>query len=145
MEEDRWCREVTEDDDNIVSTMLSSSSSSDDSDRPWGGSLPEKDANINRNPDEADRRLCRQYFGTSPIYNSQAFARRFRVTRQVFDRIFRTVVAHDNYFKQKKDCTGKTGLSALLKVTAAFRLMAYGVAADAVDELLGMSETTALL
>ncbi|XP_057535185.1 uncharacterized protein LOC130813370 [Amaranthus tricolor] len=42
----------------------------------------------------------------------------------------------------KVDATGKKGLSALQKCTAALRMLAYGVAADQVDEYLRISEST---
>ncbi|KAI9920251.1 hypothetical protein PsorP6_016058 [Peronosclerospora sorghi] len=44
------------------------------------------------------------------------------------------VEAHDNYFKRRPDATGKIGLSAIQKTTAAIRQLAYGAPADAVDE-----------
>jgi len=44
------------------------------------------------------------------------------------------VEAHDDYFVQKRNAAGKLGLSCLQKVTAAFRMLAYGIPADAMDE-----------
>jgi hypothetical protein len=54
------------------------------------------------------------------------------------------VMAHDNYFVQKRNAAGTLGLSCLQKVVAAFRLLAYGVAADALDEYIRIGESTAL-
>ena len=48
------------------------------------------------------------------------------------------------FFTQRCDCTGKRGFTAQQKITAALRLLAYGSAADSLDEFLRMSETTAL-
>lgn len=48
------------------------------------------------------------------------------------------------FFTQKRDATGRLGLSALQKSTAAIRMMAYGCAADAVDEYLRLGESTAI-
>ncbi|XP_048596481.1 uncharacterized protein LOC125578185 [Brassica napus] len=48
------------------------------------------------------------------------------------------------FFQQRKDATGRDGLSPLQKCTAAIRLLAYGSAADSVDEYLRLGESTAL-
>jgi len=54
------------------------------------------------------------------------------------------VEEHDEYFVQKRNAAGTLGLSCLQKVVAAFRLLAYGVAADALDEYIRIGESTAL-
>ncbi|XP_019198893.1 PREDICTED: uncharacterized protein LOC109192647 [Ipomoea nil] len=48
---------------------------------------------------------------------------------------------HDNYCVQRRDKTGRLGLSTLQKVTAAFRILAYGVPADATDEYIQIGES----
>jgi len=50
--------------------------------------------------------------------------------RHVFMRIMNAVEEHDEYFMQKRNAAGTLGLSCLQKVVAAFRLLAYGVAAS---------------
>ncbi|XP_018509885.2 putative nuclease HARBI1 [Brassica rapa] len=45
---------------------------------------------------------------------------------------------------QRRDATGRLGVTPLQKCTAAIRLLAYGSAADTVDEYLRLAETTAL-
>ncbi|XP_048637609.1 putative nuclease HARBI1 [Brassica napus] len=47
------------------------------------------------------------------------------------------------FFQQRKDATGRWGLTALQKCTAAIRLLAYGNSADTVDEYLRLGESTA--
>ncbi|XP_024004241.1 uncharacterized protein LOC112081640 [Eutrema salsugineum] len=47
------------------------------------------------------------------------------------------------YFQQRNDASGRPGLSALQKCTAAIRLLAYGTAFDTVDEYLHLGATTA--
>jgi len=51
---------------------------------------------------------------------------------------------HDDYFVQKRNAAGTLGLSCLQKVVAAFRMIAYGVAADATDDYVRIGESTAL-
>jgi hypothetical protein len=41
------------------------------------------------------------------------------------------VEEHDDYFVQKRNATSTLRLSCLQKVTTAFKMIAYGVAADA--------------
>ena len=53
-------------------------------------------------------------------------------------------MAVDPYFPAKADALGLKGISALQKVTAAIRLLAYGLSGDAVDEYLRLSESTAM-
>lgn len=62
----------------------------------------------------------------------------------VFLRIMKAVEEHDDYFKQKRNAAGVLGLSCLQKVVAAFRMLAYGVPADALDEYIRIGESTAL-
>uniref|UniRef100_A0A0D2ZXZ3 DDE Tnp4 domain-containing protein n=1 Tax=Brassica oleracea var. oleracea TaxID=109376 RepID=A0A0D2ZXZ3_BRAOL len=46
------------------------------------------------------------------------------------------------FFRQKKDCRGRLSLSPLQKCTAAICCLAYGTAADTVDEYLRLGSTT---
>ncbi|XP_074355695.1 uncharacterized protein LOC141695338 [Apium graveolens] len=43
-------------------------------------------------------------------------------------------VAHNNYFIQQTDVVGVRGLSSLQKVTAALRMLVYGMTADVIDD-----------
>ncbi|AAF97981.1 F21J9.3 [Arabidopsis thaliana] len=72
------------------------------------------------------------------------FRRRFRMSRSLFLRIYDAIQRHDNYFVQRRDRVGKLGLSGLQKMTAAFRMLAYGVPADSTDEYIKIGESTAL-
>ncbi|KAE9226646.1 hypothetical protein PF004_g11581 [Phytophthora fragariae] len=49
-------------------------------------------------------------------------------------RVVGAMERHNRYFQQRRDATGKLGLSALQKSTAAIRQLAYGMPAGAVDE-----------
>ncbi|KAF8398675.1 hypothetical protein HHK36_014530 [Tetracentron sinense] len=60
--------------------------------------------------------------------------------RSLFLRIQYAVEAHDPYFVQKTDALGTLGLSSLQKITAAMRMLAYGIAADYVDKLLAIGK-----
>jgi hypothetical protein len=54
------------------------------------------------------------------------------------------VEAHHDYFVQKRNAANVLGLSCFQKVTAAFRMLTYGVPADLTDEYIRIAESTAL-
>ena len=66
------------------------------------------------------------------------------MSRELFVRIMNAVEAHDDYFVQKRNGAGVLGLSCFQKITAAMRMLSYGVAADATDEYVQIGESTAL-
>ncbi|GKC79040.1 peroxisome proliferator-activated receptor gamma coactivator-related protein like protein [Tanacetum coccineum] len=54
----------------------------------------------------------------------------------LFNWIVDEVTNHSSFFRDNIDCTGKEGLSPLLKCTSAIRQLAYGINADFLDEYL---------
>ena len=111
----------------------------------------------------------KDYFARPCTYTDEQFRRRFRVNREIFEDILEKVAAADPYFrkacltmfycttaqcavclfvvtcygnKQKKDCTYLDGLSPYQKLTAAFRVLAYGIAFDSQDEYVRMGAST---
>ncbi|XP_062100326.1 uncharacterized protein LOC133806216 [Humulus lupulus] len=99
---------------------------------------------INRDRKNVDRNLFNEYFAENPRFNESMFRRRFRMGRALFLRIFYAIQGHDNYFVQRKDGIDILGLLSLQKVTDVFQMLAYGVAADAIDEYTKIGESTAL-
>ncbi|XP_055961572.1 uncharacterized protein LOC126678954 [Mercurialis annua] len=89
-------------------------------------------------------KLYNDYFGENPVYSPSAFRRRFRMSRSLFICIQSAVESCDPYFVQKRNAAGLLGLSSLQKITAALRMLAYGVAADYVDEYVRIGESTAI-
>ncbi|XP_024014517.1 uncharacterized protein LOC112088465 [Eutrema salsugineum] len=67
------------------------------------------------------------------------------MNKDLFLRIVHRLSYEVPYFQQRRNAIGRLGLSALQKCTAAIRMMAYGTAADAVDEYLRLGTSTALL
>ncbi|XP_074319248.1 uncharacterized protein LOC141656282 [Silene latifolia] len=98
---------------------------------------------IERNREEGHVHLFNDYFSENPVYPPQMFRRRFRMRKHLFLRIVEGVGAYDRHFQHKPDATGRLSLSPLIKCTAALRLLAYGEAADRVDEYLRLGESTA--
>uniref|UniRef100_A0A0D3AZD2 Uncharacterized protein n=1 Tax=Brassica oleracea var. oleracea TaxID=109376 RepID=A0A0D3AZD2_BRAOL len=65
------------------------------------------------------------------------------MNKSLFLRIVNRLTAEVPYFRPKKDATFRDGVSPLQQCTAAIRLLAYGGAADGVDEYIRIGETTA--
>ncbi|XP_057518349.1 uncharacterized protein LOC130799262 [Amaranthus tricolor] len=102
-----------------------------------------KKCRIQRDHSKGHSQLFNDYFAENPTYSSRLFRRRFRMRKHVFLRIMEAVSSNDLWFTTNIDATGRKCLSALQKCTAALRILAYGVAADQVDEYLRISESTA--
>ncbi|KAG6483148.1 hypothetical protein ZIOFF_059788 [Zingiber officinale] len=66
------------------------------------------------------------------------------MNRDIFLRILNNVENHESYFVQRRNAVGTLGLSSLQKVTAALRILAYGVGADLMDEYVRIGETTVI-
>ncbi|XP_023643663.1 uncharacterized protein LOC111831976 [Capsella rubella] len=99
---------------------------------------------IERQREQGHIRLWSDYFSDDAIYPPELFRRRFRMNKSLFMRIVDRLSTEFPFFQQRRDATGRFGLSALQKATAAIRMMAYGCAADAVDEYLRLGESTAI-
>ncbi|XP_048599813.1 uncharacterized protein LOC125579944 [Brassica napus] len=101
-----------------------------------------KRIHIERNREEGNVRLWNDYFSETPTYPDNLFRRRFRMNMPLFMRIVLRLSNEVDFFRQRKDALGRASLSPLQKCTAAIRLLAYGSAADTVDEYLRLGETT---
>ena len=99
---------------------------------------------IHRDRESGHERLVKDYFTENPVYLLETFRRRFRMGRHIFLRIVNAISNFDPYFQQKVDALGRKGLSPLQKCTAAMRMLAYGISADAVDEYVRIGESTAV-
>ncbi|GJW12516.1 zf-CCHC domain-containing protein [Tanacetum coccineum] len=64
------------------------------------------------------------------------------MARSLFNEIVTAVIDHDSFFHNNIDCTGKEGISGLLKCTSSIRQLAYGVHAEFLDEYMQISERT---
>eukprot|EP00644_Phytophthora_capsici_P011367 jgi/Phyca11/118956/e_gw1.37.259.1 len=111
--------------------------------RKHGGSQPGKTANIDRDFTAANEMLVRRYFAETPLHDDRTFARRYRMSKSLFMRVHDELISHYPYFRQRFDATGKPGISSLLKITAAFRMLAYAKAGDEMDEVCSIGESTA--
>jgi hypothetical protein len=98
----------------------------------------------NRQRQEYDLKLYRDYFSECPTYPGKFFRRRFRMRRSLYLRIAHAVEEHDNYFVQRRNAAGALGFSCIQKVTAAYRQLAYAIPTDYVDEYVHIGESTSI-
>lgn len=121
-----------------------------------GGSVKGKLPNIDRDYGRTHLHYMLKYFwpahemrpGTNsfgPEQPEHAFERRFRMPRISFNRILSVCITHSEYMRQglKPDCTGKMGITPLVKVICALRILSYGIPSDLADDMFNVSETTA--
>jgi Plant transposon protein len=99
---------------------------------------------IPRDREDAHDRLVRDYFADDCAYPPGYFRRRYRMRRSLFLHIMQTLGARDEYFTDRIDALGRRSLSPIQKCTAALRQLAYGSAADSVDEYVKLGKSTAL-
>uniref|UniRef100_A0A0D2ZUU6 DDE Tnp4 domain-containing protein n=1 Tax=Brassica oleracea var. oleracea TaxID=109376 RepID=A0A0D2ZUU6_BRAOL len=95
-----------------------------------------KHAYIERNREAGHNRLWNDYFSEDPTFPAHLFRRRFRMNKKLFLRIVHHLSEDVPFFRQRRDATGRFVLSPLQKCTTAIRRLAYGSAADTVDEYL---------
>ncbi|KAL6531892.1 hypothetical protein OROMI_028255 [Orobanche minor] len=122
----------------LVSTMFM------DGKGPHGGSTFGR-RYIHRDRKERHELIINDYFkGDNSKYTIEHFRRRFQMDVELFSRILYAIGNYDDYFTQKIDAVGKCGLSPLQKMIAALRVLAYGCAADLLDEYVQIGESTAI-
>ena len=92
----------------------------------------------------ANERIHSDYFSEDPLFNDKIFRQRFRMVKPLSERILTQLQQHDDYFVQKPDAVGAAGLSGIQKMTAALRMLAYGMPADSVDEYVKIEKSTAI-
>jgi hypothetical protein len=86
--------------------------------------------------------LHSDYFADDVSNTLKEFRWRFRIKKELFMRIVQGVREYNDYFKYKKDCTGKWGFMSVRKCTAALRCIAYGAPPDSTVDYLRISKTT---
>ncbi len=77
---------------------------------------------------------CSKIFGDPHQFTHLITSSFFKLPIKLFDEILVRVLQHDNYLRQKKDATGKIGLSAHQKVASALRLLTSGVSSMEHDD-----------
>jgi hypothetical protein len=109
-----------------------------------GGSVPGKAPNKNRHRDAGALLLHSDYFADDATNTPKEFQRPFRMDKDLFIKVVQDVREYDDYFKYKKDCSGKWRFTSVQKCTAALRCNAYGAPPDTPVDYLRMAESTSI-
>ena len=112
--------------------------------KPKHGGSVYGSAFIQRERIDVHKRLVHNYFALSPVFPENYFRHHFRMSKDLFFRICNEVKQHNPVFEQRRNCAGLLGHSIEQNVTAALRIMAYGVPADYIDDNLAMAESTSI-
>ena len=145
---------------NFFARLLNDSSSSDEEERnTWFAAAIEFERQNSQGTGSGDRisrqyryrdrvsghsRLLNDYFVENPVYDETLFRRCFCLSRLLFLRILHTLQQHDHYFVQRRNAANTVGLSGEQKMTAALRMLAYGMSAASLDEYVRIGETTTI-
>ena len=145
---------------NFFKRILNDSSSSDEEERnTWFAAAIEFERQNSQSTGSGDRisrqyryrdrvsghsRLLNDYFIENPVYDETLFHRRFHLSRPLFLRILHTLQQHNDYFVQRRNDDNTVGLSGEQKMTAALRMLPYGMSADSLDEYVRIGETTTI-
>ncbi|KAM1991203.1 hypothetical protein ACFX15_032373 [Malus domestica] len=105
---------------------------------------PRHVANLDRKREKRGKNLLEDYFIPNSIFPDHIFRQRFRMQRNLFNKIMSDICNHDSYFVQKEDDFHVLGLIPKQKITASLRMLAYGASTDQVDEIARMGKTTVL-
>jgi hypothetical protein len=93
---------------------------------------------INRGRLQGDQQLWTDYFCENATYPEDMFFQQYRMRQPLFNRILNAVVEHNDYFRQKCNAAKQLCFLPCQKVTAAFRMLAYGASAYSIDEYVRM-------
>ena len=74
-----------------------------------------KHAYIERNREAGHDRLWNDYFSEDSTFSAHLFRRRFRMNKELFLRIVHGLSENVPFFRQRRDATGRLGLSLLQK------------------------------
>ena len=111
----------------------------------WGsGSRRGKAPNLERRRVFYSHLLFNDFWGDAPLYNASYFKRFFKLPIGLFNEIVANAVAHDNYFAQKRDASGKLGLTPLQKICSAVRQLTSGVSPADHDDKYCLAESTGM-
>lgn len=139
---DSWQR-LTKVADGMVCQIQNLEAEAEKLKRPRPGGSKRGRKIIRRDFVAAYEKLWNDYFAETPVYSDIYFRRRYRVSKEIFGKIYKACQQHP-FFAWKANAALKMGIHPLVKVTAIFRHFAYGISADGLDEQYHISETTVL-
>ncbi|XP_035546263.1 uncharacterized protein LOC118348512 [Juglans regia] len=99
---------------------------------------------IQRDHIQGHKYLFRDYFAKSLVYPSNSLSNEISYESSTILRIQHEVEAYEPYFIQIRNNAGRLSLYSMQKITAAIRMLSYGVTGDFMDKYLSIGESTAM-
>jgi Plant transposon protein len=111
------------------------------------GSAIGKARNRNRGRAAEASRLDKLYFcraspGIRPLFNDREFARRFCISRRIYEMVRGKLCSNGTYFGQSVDAIGVPSATTDQKLIASLRFLATGSACDTLVDTVGLAEST---
>ncbi|KAK1642069.1 hypothetical protein QYE76_059874 [Lolium multiflorum] len=97
---------------------------------------------IYRNRALGHEHLMQDYFAKVPTYPPRLFRTRYRMRCSLFVKIVQDCEAASDYFKHRRSAAGIMGFSGYQKISAAMRVLAYGIPTDYTHEYLRIGQDT---
>jgi hypothetical protein len=85
---------------------------------------------VPRNRVAGHEALMQDYFAEVSTYPPSIFRRMYRMRRELFVKIVQACKANCWYFTRRRNSAGTLGFSMYQKISAAMRVIAYGIPAD---------------
>jgi hypothetical protein len=101
--------------------------------------------NLWRERTKGHNKLMWSYFNENPTYPESCFWRCFRMSINLLKHFAEEVMKFNRFFEQQRNAAGELGHSTYQKVTAALRMLAYGIPTNLVDDNLAMGESTVIM
>lgn len=93
-------------------------------------SRPGNRANLEANFKQTKITRHRNYFTDVLMYEPESFPRirrRYRIWRDIFEKVYTSVISHAPYFTRKKKRCRKSGIDSRVKVNTYRRVLGYGL------------------
>jgi L-lysine 2,3-aminomutase len=100
---------------------------------------------VPRNHDDVHEALMQDYFAEVSTYPPSIFRRMYRMRQELFVKIVQACEANCRYFTRRRNSAGTLGFSLYQKISAAMRVIAYGIPADYTYEYPCIGEDTTIL
>eukprot|EP00918_Siedleckia_nematoides_P016772 GHVU01036066.1.p1 GENE.GHVU01036066.1~~GHVU01036066.1.p1 ORF type:complete len:424 (+),score=44.27 GHVU01036066.1:254-1525(+) len=107
---------------------------------PHGGSVPGR-RYYRRDRGAAEARYRSMYWGPNPRYGPEIFERRHRIPRDLMQFLHDDLLAQ-GLLVQSQDARGCPGVSVLMQIAIALRVLGKGFAYDSFDECFDVAEST---
>jgi hypothetical protein len=97
--------------------------------------------NLDRERHDGHKRILRDYFNLTPMYDERLFRQCYMMNKNLFLKIMYTFAKNDSYIVQRRKIASLLGLLNIQKCTTTLGMYVYKMAINTIDEcyMLGKS------